>query len=284
MPERLVSVLNKPPVRYALAVAAVAAALYVRYILVHYLGMEMPLFITAYPAIILVAVLAGFRAGMLATVMALLGTYYLFLLPFQQFDFSIARTSEAIEQVIFAATSVLLVCLLDSRYRYFLLLELNHRVQQELYFETMQLSLDAVIILDAGGAVKSWNRGAEQLYGYNEIEVMGRDHHQTLRTIPALPWPEILHILRGCDAWERELHQTAKDGWMLTVSARYQLIAGPDGVERILKIGHDVTETKCAEKELVDYQERLAVALAAMPDTVVIADASGKFINAGQLP
>jgi hypothetical protein len=51
--------LDKPFARYALAIVVVAASILLRYFLVQGLGLAMPTFITFFPAIIIVAVLAG---------------------------------------------------------------------------------------------------------------------------------------------------------------------------------------------------------------------------------
>jgi hypothetical protein len=52
-------VLDRPFARYAMAVVVVAASFLLRYFLVQGLGLTMPTFITFFPAIIIVAVLAG---------------------------------------------------------------------------------------------------------------------------------------------------------------------------------------------------------------------------------
>jgi signal transduction histidine kinase/CheY-like chemotaxis protein len=104
IPDISKAVLDKPLTRYALAAVTIAASFLLRYALVQGLGLEMPLFITFYPAVILVAILAGFWPGLLATALIVVGTDYLILAPVGHF--AIARTSDVVALVFFAAMGV----------------------------------------------------------------------------------------------------------------------------------------------------------------------------------
>lgn len=66
--------------RLTLAIAAVAASLLVRQGLVRYIGVDLPPFITLYPAVLLVAMMFGFWSGILATLSGILVTRYWILL------------------------------------------------------------------------------------------------------------------------------------------------------------------------------------------------------------
>jgi hypothetical protein len=72
MQVKLRSAFERPFAGYALAVVAVIASFLLRYALVQGLGLEMPTYITFYPAVIIVAILAGFWPGVLATVLIVL--------------------------------------------------------------------------------------------------------------------------------------------------------------------------------------------------------------------
>jgi PAS domain S-box-containing protein len=126
--------------------------------------------------------------------------------------------------------------------------------------DLLRLSFDAIIVWRLNGAIESWNRGAEQLYGYNESEALGRVTHELLRTVHLEPWPEIEAKLRESGAWEGELRHATKEGREVFVSARHQLIVGADGVERILETNRDITERKQAEIESRAGEQRLRLA------------------------
>ncbi len=71
--------------RYSLALIAVVAAFSLRQGLVRLIGAELPTYITFYPTVMLVALVAGFGPGLLATVTAALLTDYRLLPPIGAF-------------------------------------------------------------------------------------------------------------------------------------------------------------------------------------------------------
>ena len=75
-----------------------------------------------------------------------------------------------------------------------------------------RLSFDAIIVWRLDGNIESWNRGAEQLYGYSENKALGHVTHELLRTIHPTPWPEIEARLRECGQWEGELRHLTRKG------------------------------------------------------------------------
>ena len=101
MPDRTRAVLDRPLARYAMAVLAVAGSFLLRHFMVQSLGMELPPFIFLYPAVMIVAVLAGLRPGLLATILAVLGTDYFVLAPIHHF--AISKPSDVITLIVFAA-------------------------------------------------------------------------------------------------------------------------------------------------------------------------------------
>ena len=50
--------------------------------------------------------------------------------------------------------------------------------------DLMRLSFDAIIVWRLDGGIESWNRGAEQFYGYSEQEALGCVTHKLLKTEP----------------------------------------------------------------------------------------------------
>jgi K+-sensing histidine kinase KdpD len=70
---------------YAIAVGAVIASFLLRYGIVEYLRVGLPPFITFFPTVMFVAVVAGLGPGLLATALIALGVDYLILPPTGQF-------------------------------------------------------------------------------------------------------------------------------------------------------------------------------------------------------
>jgi signal transduction histidine kinase/ActR/RegA family two-component response regulator len=121
--------LDRPLVRYAMAVVVVAASFLLRYFLVLGLGLALPPFTTFYPAILIVAVLAGMWPGLLATALAALAADYFFLPPY---GFGVANISDDVALVLFAAMGIL-TCLLAEGYRRSLLSIAAYKVEQARY-------------------------------------------------------------------------------------------------------------------------------------------------------
>jgi len=92
--------------RYAIAILIVSVSFLLRFSLVRFLGVELPPFITLYPAVMLVAILGGLGPGLFATAMAVLGADYFILSPLHQF--AITRVSDLISLTVFAAIGVLM--------------------------------------------------------------------------------------------------------------------------------------------------------------------------------
>jgi len=72
---------KQPLIRYGFTVSMVAAAFLSRYALTAYVGSGLPTYITFYPAVVLVAIVAGLWPGIVATAMVVVGTDYWLLPP-----------------------------------------------------------------------------------------------------------------------------------------------------------------------------------------------------------
>ncbi len=97
---------NRLFLRYALALVAVGAALLLREALGYLVGPGLPTYVTFYPAVMLVALLAGIGPGVLATVTAALVVDYRLLPP--QGQFGIEKLVDAVGLVLFSGMGVLM--------------------------------------------------------------------------------------------------------------------------------------------------------------------------------
>ena len=114
----------------------------------------------------------------------------------------------------------------------------------------VESSDDAIISKDLDGTITSWNRGAEQLFGYAEHEALGQP-------ITLIIPPDRLHeeqqILGRLHAGERiEHHETVrrrKDGSLVDISLTVSPVR--DSLGRITgasKISRDITERRQSEE------------------------------------
>ncbi|MGA2380726.1 MAG: response regulator, partial [Spirochaetia bacterium] len=116
--------------------------------------------------------------------------------------------------------------------------------------ELLRLSFDAIIVWRIGGGIESWNRGAEELYGYSEQEARRESLPELFRAPGPGRWKEMEESLRTRGEWFGEIQHTTKDGRELIVSSRQLLGRGLDGSERVLEIDRDITDRKRVEEEL----------------------------------
>jgi len=109
---------------------------------------------------------------------------------------------------------------------------------------------DAIISIDLGMTIRSWNRGAEKLYGYSAEEAIG--HPATIILPPDIIDEEnvIIDSIKGGGHVEphetRRLHKTGKE---VHVSLRVSPIYDENGhVVGASKIARDISERKEAER------------------------------------
>ena len=113
----------------------------------------------------------------------------------------------------------------------------------------VETSDDAIISKDLDGVVKSWNQGAERLFGYTADEMIGKS---VTTLIPADRHDEEPDILERIQIGERIEHyetvRLRKDGNLIDVSLGVSPLKGADGtVIGASKIARDITERKRAE-------------------------------------
>ena len=118
--------------------------------------------------------------------------------------------------------------------------------------EMLDLSHDAIVVWRLEGTIESWNRGAEELYGFSAAEALGQVSHELLSTVHPQPWPQIEAQLLERGRWEGKVRHHTKDGRQVVVSSRHQLIRGGDGTERVVETNRDVTESVCVEQAMLD--------------------------------
>jgi len=257
--------LDRPLLRCTVAACLVLAAFLLRQSLNFYFGLDLPAFITFYPAIMLAALLFGVWPGLLATALAAVLVDYWIFPPIR--SFAIANPSHVVTLALFAGMGVFMSVVAESYRR------IQHRKRVEeaqiRQADLVRLSFDAIIVWRLDGAIEGWNRGAEQLYGYSENEALGHTTHELLKTVHPAPWPEIRTILRERGSWEGELRHITRDGREVTVSARHQFIVAADGIERVLETNRDITEHKQDEEALRSSQAKLEGIVGSAMDAIV---------------
>lgn len=120
----------------------------------------------------------------------------------------------------------------------------------------VESSSDAIISKDLNGVIKSWNKGAENIFGYRPEEIVGRS---VLILIPPERHDEEPRILERLRRGERVDHyetvRVRKDGRRLDISLTISPIRDARGrIVGASKIARDISEHKRAEQELLKAQ------------------------------
>lgn len=122
----------------------------------------------------------------------------------------------------------------------------------------LELTQDAVFVIDMEGRILFWSRGAEAMLGYSKAQTAGKIAHDLLCTELPQPFAEIRAELMHVGHWEGDLIKTAQDGRRVMVAGRWALQWGKRGQPpRVLVINSDITERKRGEESLVLQKEQL---------------------------
>ncbi|HEX4641498.1 MAG TPA: PAS domain S-box protein, partial [Chthoniobacterales bacterium] len=147
----------------------------------------------------------------------------------------------------------------------------------------VQSSGDAIFAKSPRGVIETWNAAAEQLFGYQAEEIIGK--HATLLFPPERLGEEehILELLRqGKPNQHLETVRVAKDGRHIPVLVSVSpLKDNGDNIIGASTIVRDVREIVAARDALIREKELLATTLASIGDGVIVTDAEGRitFVN-----
>jgi len=112
-------------------------------------------------------------------------------------------------------------------------------------------SRDAIILVDSAGSILTWNPSAERLYGWKEVEVLGKPFLELVKVELPRPLGQIENILRREGYWEYELKETNRQGLQITVASRWTAWRNSAGVAiGRLHLDTDLTKLRRGEQQL----------------------------------
>ena len=105
----------------------------------------------------------------------------------------------------------------------------------------LDLSQEAILVWELGGAIVYWNAGAVGLPAIAE-EALGQVSHELLRTRHPMGTALFEASLAREGHWVGELVHTARDGRRVVVESRQEVLREPDGRLLVLETNRDIGE------------------------------------------
>jgi PAS domain S-box-containing protein len=258
---------------------AVAAAMGVRLAFGPLVAMYAP-YLPFTLALTVAALFGGRGPGLAAVALSTLAVDWLFLEPRQ----SLALANPALIWTLgLFVVSGLLIALLVGSLRESLLARAGAEEALRRQAQLIDLSHDAVITMDSRRRIITWNKGAEEIYGWAERDAVGKVFPQLLHTVGDVPMAEVDEILRRDRHWEGELRPTTRDGRRLVVDSRQVLLADGFGLPTcILAISRDITARKKMEEDLRQNEDQFRTLANAIPHACGMANRDGRFFWVNQ--
>ena len=146
---------------------------------------------------------------------------------------------------------------------------------------------DAIIAKTPHGAITSWNRGAERIYGYSAEEMIGK---AVTILVPPESSDDMQEILERVGNGERVEHyetvRRRKDGTLIDISLTVSPIFNSDGkLIGASSIARDITERKRADEDLrranqsIDARTALLASIVDCSDDAIVAKTSAGIIT-----
>ena len=255
--------------RCGLAVGAVAAGWGLRLALEAWVGPGLPAYVTFYPAVMAVALLAGFGPGLLATALVGLTAAYWVLSPVGQL--AIASPVDRLGLVIFASMGLFMSVVAElyrrnrdkaAAYDRELALRETNR-KKGFLANLLEHSNQPFVVGYPDGRLGLLNHAYEQLTGYTAAELRALDWSTALtppewRDLEKLNLDE-LHRTGQPVRYEKEY--VRKDGSRVPIELFVHLMHDAQGkTEYFYCFLTDISERRCAEQAMRESEERRKVA------------------------
>jgi PAS domain S-box-containing protein len=140
---------------------------------------------------------------------------------------------------------------------------------------------DAVFITDLEMRIQFWNPAAEELYGWEAREVLGKDASKVLKSRSSSPGDtDQIGATPSTSIWKGELFRRAKNGEWLLVQSKVNTLTNEAGEPvGLVTIHRDVSEQRKMEKALQMSERRFRQIFQAGPLGMMLLDEGGVLVS-----
>ena len=155
----------------------------------------------------------------------------------------------------------------------------QHEYERGRLAAIVESSQDAIIGHGTDGTIHTWNRGAEQMFGYPASRVLGKTLAMLLPKDSDQQLREMLACCAGTSSQsEMEMSWQRQDGGSVQVSVRCSPIFDPSGaIVGGSTIVRDITERQRGARKLAESERRLAAIIEQTTVGVAQTDLKGRF-------
>jgi len=144
---------------------------------------------------------------------------------------------------------------------------------------------DAIVSTDMDFHIRTWNKGAEQIYGWSAEEVIGRPVRQLLQSRQSsdqkTDTAALARLLLEQGHWQGEVTQQTKAGTAIAISNITKVLYDNEGkAVGTVAVNRDITMQKEAQRALAASEEKFATAFSSSPIILAITSlATGELLE-----
>ena len=114
----------------------------------------------------------------------------------------------------------------------------------------LDIARDAILVRDLEGTILFWNKGAEDLYGWAEADILGRNWTRLFKEDDAAKSVAATKMALEKGEWAGEMRNIGKGGKEIIVQSRWSVVKDDNNEpESILVVSTDITDKKELERK-----------------------------------
>jgi len=156
------------------------------------------------------------------------------------------------------------------------------KLEQELAYQALLVEKvsDAIISTDKNLKIKSWNKAAENMYGWNSNEVIGKPLSEIIpEEYPYAQKGEVNEQIFENGFWKGEINQKKRDNTLINIFSSSTLIRDNMGkIQGVVTINQDFTKRKKVELKLIKETEKIKKYLDIAGVILVVLDKRGNIV------